>query len=137
MVNAPAAELFAQLADPRRHGEVDGSGTVKDMVKGPERLSRGAKFSVGMKQFGVPYRITSTVTEFVDSGDTMVVEWQHPLGHKWRWEFAQLGPTSTQVTEAFVYGTAKIPKALELTKQTAQNATGITRTLEKLASRYA
>jgi len=135
-VNAPADDLFAQVADPHRHGELDGSGTVKDTVKGPTTLSRGAKFSVGMKQFGVPYRITSTVTEFTDTGDTKVIEWQHPLGHKWRWEFTSVGPSSTEVTESFVYGTAKIPKMLEVTKQTAQNANGITKTLEKLAARY-
>jgi hypothetical protein len=64
-VRAPAAELFDIVADPTRHGELDGSGTVKDTVRGPERLSSGAKFSVGMKQYGVPYKITSTVTEFV------------------------------------------------------------------------
>ncbi|MDF2825827.1 MAG: dimethyladenosine transferase, partial [Mycobacterium sp.] len=27
-VDAPAAELFAMLSDPRHHHEVDGSGTV-------------------------------------------------------------------------------------------------------------
>ena len=40
-VHAPARELFAIVADPRRHGELDGSGTVHDTVSGPERLSRG------------------------------------------------------------------------------------------------
>ncbi|KIQ19769.1 dimethyladenosine transferase [Rhodococcus sp. Leaf7] len=136
-VNASADELFAQVADPHRHGELDGSGTVKDTVKGPSPLSNGAKFSVKMKQFGLPYRITSTVTEFVDTGDTKVIEWQHPLGHKWRWEFAQTSPTTTDVTESFIYGTAKAPAMLELTKQTDKNVVGITATLEQLANRYA
>lgn len=135
-VAADADVLFAQLADPHRHGEVDGSGTVKDNVKGPATLSKGAKFSVGMKQYGVPYKITSTVTEFVDQGQNKVIEWQHPLGHKWRWEFAQTAPGSTEVTESFLYGSAKAPKVLELFKMPAQNAAGITKTLEKLAGRY-
>ena len=38
-VNAPAAELFALAANPHRHHELDGSGTVRDSsVKGPEKL---------------------------------------------------------------------------------------------------
>ena len=35
-VRATAAELFDIVADPRRHGELDGSGTVKDTVSGPD-----------------------------------------------------------------------------------------------------
>ncbi|MCW2555472.1 MAG: Dimethyladenosine transferase, partial [Mycobacterium sp.] len=31
-------------------------------IKGPHQLSVGDKFTVGMKQYGVPYKITSTVT---------------------------------------------------------------------------
>lgn len=85
-------------------------------MKGPDRLERGAKFSVGMKQYGVPYRITSTVTDFVDDENTKVIEWQHPMGHTWRWEFEEKQPGVTTVTEAFQYGTAKSPKFLELFK---------------------
>ena len=113
------------------------SGTVKDTVKGPERLEQGAKFSVGMKQYGVPYRITSTVTDFRDDDGSKVIEWQHPLGHSWRWEFEETQPGVTTVTEAFRYDTAKSPKALELFKVPQQNAKGISSTLEQLALKYA
>lgn len=136
-VHAPAAEVFALVANPHRHGELDGSGTVKDTVKGPERLHQGAKFSVGMKQYGVPYRITSTVTDFVDDEKAKVIEWQHPLGHSWRWEFDEQQPGVTTVTESFQYGTAKAPKVLELFKMPQQNAKGISSTLNKLADRFA
>src|SRR6202011_5277465 len=58
-VQAPAAELFAIVADPRRHHEVaHGSGTVGDNINAPERLIPGARFSTKMKMFGLPYRIT-------------------------------------------------------------------------------
>ncbi len=135
VVHAPGADIFALLADPHRHPELDGSGTVTDAdVKGPERLSDGAKFSVGMKQYGVPYRITSTVTAFADGA---LIEWQHPLGHRWRWELAETAPGTTQVTETFSYGSARAPKLLELFGQPAKNATGITETLRALAARFA
>ncbi len=134
-VHAPAAELFAMLADPHRHTEVDGSGTVRDTaVTGPDRLSRGAKFTVPMRMYGLPYKITSTVTGFEDDA---LVEWQHPGKHKWRWEFADNGDGSTVVTETFDYSTSPAPKLLELLKMPAQNARGITRTLQGLAARYA
>jgi Polyketide cyclase / dehydrase and lipid transport len=135
-VHAPAAELFAVLADPRRHGELDGSGTVIDCVNGASRLAQGQKFSMRMKQRGVPYRITSRVTEFDDG---KVLEWRHPMGHRWRWELAPQSESTTRVTETFDYsgvGAAKA-KALELFGTPKQNAAGIEATLEKLEARYA
>jgi uncharacterized protein YndB with AHSA1/START domain len=134
-VQAPAAELFAIVADPRRHGELDGSGTVLDIAKGPERLSPGAEFSVKMRQKGVPYQITSRVTDFEEN---RVVEWQHPLGHRWRWEFEQLSETATRVTEVFDYSHVSGLKAkgLEIMGAPKGNATGIEETLRRLAERY-
>lgn len=134
-VNAPASQIFALVADPHRHHELDGSGTVRDTaVKGPDRLTTGAKFSVGMKQFGFPYKITSKATEIVPD---KVVEWQHPMGHKWRWELDEKTPGVTTVTESFNYGTAKLPAALTLTGYDKKNGDGITETLKRLAARFA
>jgi ribosome-associated toxin RatA of RatAB toxin-antitoxin module len=134
VVGAPAADIFALVADPHRHPELDGSGTVRDSpVTGPDRLSMGAKFSVGMKQYGVPYKITSTVTAYEED---RVVEWQHPAGHTWRWELRETEPGRTEVTETFDYSTAKAAKVLELLGQPAKNAKGITATLQALAARY-
>src|ERR1700678_60422 len=99
-VNAPAAEIFELVADPRRHGELDGSGTVLNTVSGPDRLNDGAKFSVRMKQYGFPYQITSQVIDFTDG---QVVEWRHPLGHSWRWELTPQSERTTLVTETFDY----------------------------------
>jgi uncharacterized protein YndB with AHSA1/START domain len=133
-VHAPPADVFALLADPHRHPDLDGSGTVRNVpVTGPDRLSQGATFSVGMKQYGVPYKITSKVTAFEDG---RLIEWQHPLGHRWRWELAETVPGTTQVTETFDYTTAKAPRMLELFGQPRANGGGITKTLEALAARY-
>ena len=134
-VQAPAAELFALVADPRRHGELDGSRTVGETVKGPRRLTEDARFAVRMKQYGVPYRITSRVTGLTEG---RVVEWRHPFGHRWRWEFTPLSDASTRVTETFDY--SPVPslqaKMFELFGVPAQNATGIEATLRRLQSRY-
>ena len=44
-VQAPAAELFAIVADPTRHHEVDGSGTVRGNIRAPAKFGVGARFS--------------------------------------------------------------------------------------------
>ena len=133
-VSAPVATLFDLIADPHRHPEIDGSGTVRDIdVSGPHRLSPGDKFTVGMTQYGVPYKITSKATKVEEN---RVVEWEHPLGHRWRWELAEVGPGATKVTETFDYSTAKLPIVIELLGMQKKNADGIESTLLALADRY-
>lgn len=135
-VDAPAEEIFELVADPHRHVELDGSGTVRVTVSGPQRLREGDRFSVGMRQYGVPYRITSRVTRFEDG---RVLEWRHPAGHRWRWELTPLTPSSTRITETFDYSTvpAVQAKLFELMGIPRQNAAGIEATLRKLAARSA
>ena len=136
-VGAPAAELFAIVADPRRHHELDGSGTVGDNIVAPDQLVAGSRFSTKMTMFGLPYRITSTVTAMKPDE---LVEWRHPLGHHWRWEFVPESPTVTRVTETFDYrNTGAIKDRLnyyELTGFAKRNAAGIEATLAKLRDRY-
>lgn len=136
-VHAPASELFAIVADPRRHYELDGSGTVGDNIKVPSKIVAGSKFSMKMKMYGVPYRLTSTVTALKPDE---LVEWRHPFGHHWRWEFEELSPTLTKVTETFDYrntGTLKDSlKYYERTGFAKANAKGIEATLAKLAAKY-
>ena len=137
-VAAPAAELYALASDPRRHHELDGSGTVGDNISVPAQMAIGSKFSTKMKMYGVPYRITSRVTALKPNE---LFEWRHPLGHRWRWEFESLSPTLTRVTETFDYsGAGAIKKGLkyyELMGFVKANATGIESTLAKLRDRYA
>jgi hypothetical protein len=136
-VAAPAAELYAFAADPRCHCELDGSGTVRDNIRMPAELAVGSKFSTNMKVLGVPYRITSTVTALKPNE---LVEWRHPVGHRWRWEFASLSPTLTRVTETFDYRTAGALKNklkyYTLIGARKSNASGIEATLAKLRDRY-
>lgn len=134
VVAATRAQLFDLIADPRRHGELDGSGTVRDAVSGPARLGPGDRFSVGMTLGPVPYRITSTVTEFEEDA---VLQWRHPMGHQWRWEFAEVTPALTRVTESWDYRESRSPRLLELTGYPHKNADGISRTLEQLRTRFA
>ena len=63
VVHATPERIFDLLADPRRHREIDGSGTLRDAVEGPPRLTAGAVFGMNMK-IGGPYQMTNTVVEF-------------------------------------------------------------------------
>ena len=63
VIPAPPEKIFDLLADPDRHHDIDGSGTVRDAKDSPERLSLGATFGMSMK-LGVSYSMVSTVVEF-------------------------------------------------------------------------
>ncbi|MGL4306033.1 MAG: dimethyladenosine transferase [Mycobacteriaceae bacterium] len=136
IVEVSAAELFSLLRDPAKHSEIDGSGTVGNIISGPSNLNLGDKFTVAMKQYGFPYRITSSVTELVNDDQKKVIEWQHPFKQKWRWELAVISDHQTLVTEVFDYSTAVTPRGIELAKFPVKNSEGIKRTLEGLAARY-
>jgi uncharacterized protein YndB with AHSA1/START domain len=132
VVTAQPAEIFELLANPRRHAEIDGSGTVRGAVRGPNRLYKGAQFGMRMR-LGVPYVIKNTVVEFEENRR---IAWRHLGHHIWRYE---LEPTAggTRVTETFDWGPARIPKAVELLRFPQANQRGITKTLERLRDRFA
>lgn len=62
-IPAPAAAIFDLLADPARHREIDGSGTVQGPPAGSQRLALGATFGMDMKA-GFGYTMVNTVVEF-------------------------------------------------------------------------
>lgn len=130
-VTVPAApdEVFAVLADPRRHPEIDGSGTVKGRVRGPERLYLGARFGMRMRYL-LPYVISSTVVDFEEGRR---IAWRHLGHHVWRYELAPAAGGGTVVTETFDWSTARSPRALELAGIPQRNAESIERTLARLA----
>ena len=130
VVPAPAEEVFALLADPRRHSEIDGSGTVKGAMSGPDRLSAGASFGMRMR-YGVPYVIKNTVVEFEEGRR---IAWRHFGHHVWRYELEPLDG-GTRVAETFDWAPARAPKVLELLGIPARNARSIEATLERLAAR--
>ena len=109
---------------------------MQDKIVGPHDLEIGSRFSAGMKQAGVPYRITSTVTAYEQD---RLVEWGHPAGHRWRWEFEQLGPTSRHITETWDPTGTPLPRWLFFSAvgMRGKNAQGIAKTLQGLQERFA
>lgn len=127
-ISAPAQEIFDLLADPSRHADIDGSGTVTRSISGPARLSQGARFGMAMR-LKLPYRITNTVVEFEESRR---IAWRHTGRHRWRYELEPLDDVTTVVTETFDGTTAIFPPALTLMKASEQNQKAILKTLVRL-----
>jgi uncharacterized protein YndB with AHSA1/START domain len=98
-VQAPPDVVFAILADPRQHARIDGSGSVGDVLRAPERLTAtGQTFTVRMKLFGVPYVIVNRVVEFERARR---IAWRHFTANRWRYELAPTPDGGTRVTETF------------------------------------
>ena len=91
VIAAPPEKIFDLLADPRRHRDIDGSGTVHEAKDAPERLALGSTFGMSMK-LGIPYSMTNTVVEFEENRR---IAWEPRLsvkmfqrfgGRIWRYE---------------------------------------------------
>ncbi len=91
VIAAPPEKIFDLLADPRRHRDIDGSGTVHEAKNAPERLALGSTFGMAMK-VGIPYSMTNTVVEFEENRR---IAWEPRLsvkmfqrfgGRIWRYE---------------------------------------------------
>lgn len=153
VVAAPPAEVFALIANPHRHHEFDGSGTVRKATSGPERLALGDRFGMDMK-ITLPYRITNRVVEF--EADRRI-GWCHFAKAVWRYELepvdggtpatelarspSDTAPTGgpgagprggTRITETFDYAGSPVAKGMELLKMPQGNAKSIRDTLRRL-----
>ena len=134
VVDVPAEAIFARLSDPRRHHELDGSGTVGAGISGPNDLRQGDTFTVSMKQFGLPYRIRSTVTRLTENRE---IEWRHPGGHTWHWELEPLADGKTRVTETWDFATSRVAPIYRLIGLPKRNTAGIEATLRGLPAAIA
>jgi uncharacterized protein YndB with AHSA1/START domain len=134
-IPAPPERIFELLADPRRHPEIDGSGSLRAAKDGPERLSLGARFGMAMK-IGLPYSMVSEVVEFEDGRR---IAWQSrppsPLGSRlaggriWRYELEPLGQ-GTVVRESWDISGEKFKALVRPARKRTRQA--MERTLERI-----
>ncbi len=132
VINASAEKIFAILANPHRHKEIDGSSTIQENISGPDKLILGSKFGMKM-HLGVDYRILNTVVEYKENS---LIGWRHVGRWIWRYELMNLGPQMTQVTETFDASRAPlISKAwLSLRKAYPFTQRAVAKTLVQLKS---
>ncbi|GAA3116106.1 fumarylacetoacetate hydrolase family protein [Nonomuraea salmonea] len=128
LIAAPAAAVFDVIADPRRHGHFDGSGTVADTITGPARLTLGAEFSVSMVLYDVPYEVTNTVVEYEENRR---IAWAHPGRHRWRYELAEV-EGGTLVTETCDFTTSPWGERVAGSAWGRRDAEAIEQTLPRL-----
>ncbi len=138
-IKAEPAAIFAVLADPAKHREIDGSGTVRDAKEGSQRLAMGSRFGMSMKM-GAPYSMTNEVIEF-DEPKRIAWQTRPPSsvgarlfgGRIWRYE---LEPTEggTVVRESWDVSQEKQPlrALLRLGRARAHTRTAMEATLEKI-----
>ena len=130
-IDAAPDVVFAIVADPRQHPRIDGSGSVRGVITGPERLTKGDTFGVSMKLFGLPYKIRNRVVELEEN---RLIAWRHFGAHRWRYELEPTAEGGTRVTETFDY-TRYDPisaAALRAAGFPERNRRGITETLVRL-----
>ena len=135
VIPAPPEKIFDLLADPRRHPEIDGSGSVRRATAGPERLSLGSRFGMAMK-LGVPYSMESEVIEYDENRriawQTMPpVSWGAKLGggRIWRYELEPVG-SGTRVRESWDISQEKIKAIVRPARKRTREA--MEKTLERI-----
>ena len=130
--------IFALLADPSRHHDIDGSGTVKEAKNAPERVKLGDKFGMAMKR-GVPYSTHNVVIEF---DDNRRIAWQHWAagaigtvvgpGAIWRYELEPVDG-GTRVHETWDFSTVRGFKLLlRLARSRNDTRAAMEKTLENI-----
>jgi hypothetical protein len=97
IINAPASKIFDVIANPALHPVIDGSNSLRSVIKGPVRLALGSKFGMNM-EIGIKYRIINTVVEFEED---KVIAWRHLGRWIWRYELKVISPSQTIVIESF------------------------------------
>ena len=125
-IPAEAGVIFDLLADPSRHREIDGSGTLRDATEGSSRLALGSRFGMGMR-VGVAYQMVNEVVEF--ETDRRIAWQARPDnavaksfvgGRIWRYELTPV-PGGTLVRETWDVSQEVVPLLI-------QSARGMTRT---------
>jgi hypothetical protein len=128
IINAPASKIFDVIANPQMHSIIDGSNSVRSVIKGPKRLALGSKFGMNM-EIGIKYRITNTVVEFEEN---KLIAWRHLGRWIWRYELKEISPTQTVVIESFDGTTTPFNVWLKARKAYPYTQKAVAKTLVRL-----
>lgn len=115
-VGAPPDQVFALLADPNRHTDLDGAGMLRGVEGGAQAVSGvGDSFVMNMNQDGLgDYRMRSEIVAY-EAGRTIawapaihppgslsdVIGDLDPSGHVYRWDLEDAGDGTTSVTHTY------------------------------------
>jgi uncharacterized protein YndB with AHSA1/START domain len=138
LIAAPPDRIFDLLADPARHSEIDGSGTVVQprSSRGDRRLGLGDSFGMEMN-WKVAYSTKNVVTEFEENRR---IAWRTlapaPLdklvtGRTWRYEL-EPHEGGTLVRETWDISTEAWPSRPVVRRLAEQTRRNMARTLERI-----
>jgi hypothetical protein len=107
-ITAPAGALFAIVANPQGHVDLDGSGMLRTAPDARPLTAVGETFDMHMDREplgDIPgmgeYDVRNTVTQIIPD---RLLEWtigsveRGPLGHVYGWSFEPVSDTETEVT---------------------------------------
>ncbi|MFG2891994.1 SRPBCC family protein [Streptomyces sp. NPDC048248] len=140
-IGATPGQLFAVLRTPARHAELDGSGMLRGRPAGPDVLGPGDRFSMAMRQGGLPYRSVNVVVEYEQD---RLITWQTwgefggrrlVGGQCWRYELTASDTAgTTRVTHTYDWSGARLPRlVVELPGYPKRMGPAMAATLERLA----
>ena len=140
-IDAPAAQIFALIADAGKHSSFDGSGTVDHSAQGSQPLTLGSKFGMSMRgrpeSLFLPYRTTNTVIEYEADRRIAWKTTMGPLGliggRIWRYEL-EPAATGTLVRETWDVSADRQRPMLKMGSTPRQAEDGMRATLERIAA---
>jgi uncharacterized protein YndB with AHSA1/START domain len=127
VIPAPPEKIFDLLADPSRHKDIDGSGSVRGSKEPSQRLKLGSTFGMSMK-IGIPYSMVSEVIEF---DENRRIAWQSRPpskigsmlggGRIWRYELEPVDG-GTRVRESWDISQEKIKAIVKPARKRTREA---------------
>jgi uncharacterized protein YndB with AHSA1/START domain len=147
VIDAPAEQIFALLADAGKHPSFDGSGTVDHATQPSQPLTLGSRFGMSMRSrpesLFLPYRTTNTVIEFEPDRRIAWKTTMGPLGliggRIWRYELEPVAdaPNRTLVRETWDVSSDRQRVMLKMGSMPKQAEDGMRATLERIAAKLA
>jgi uncharacterized protein YndB with AHSA1/START domain len=138
LVDVGADALFAVLSDPRRHPEIDGSGTVRASAGTEAITAVGQVFTMQMSHPDRgEYQSDNLVTHF-EAGHRLV--WMTaragntPPGWLWSWDLEPLGPDRTNVVHIYNWEKVEDPEVLARAGFPRVSAAEMNATVTRLAA---
>ena len=107
-VDAPARAVFAVLADPATHKDIDGTGWLREALDGEPLTEVGQIFRIAMYHDNHPDKHYEMANKVIALEPDRVIAWEPGSaaedgglefgGWTWRYDLAPAGPDRTEVT---------------------------------------
>lgn len=135
IVHAPAHDVFTVLADPRRHPELDGSGTLRAAPDAAPITGAGDEFVMQLHADHIgSYRSRSVVVRYEPD---RAIAWspgpigEPPFGHTYTYTLEPDAPGRTRVTQIYDWSAVTDPRLNDRLPMVSRDE--LAHTLDRLA----